>query len=134
MPAGFLILLVLAAVTFDYAHLHLRQRELVDAAEAAANDAAAAIDSDRLRAGAGVRLDPVAVDRVVAQSVRAHAGNLPGLVATAEVIDGGLTVRVTASARVDYVFVKAIPGGPRSASIDAIATASPNTRGLLNPP
>ncbi|MEZ5207907.1 MAG: hypothetical protein R2690_13235 [Acidimicrobiales bacterium] len=59
MPAAVLIVLVLAAMAIDLAHLQLGQRQLRSMAADAANDAAGAgVDVEALRAGQPVQLDP----------------------------------------------------------------------------
>lgn len=136
VPAGFLILIVLAAITFDFALLHLRQRELVDLAEAAANDAAAAaIDQGALRERAEVVLDDALVRSVVGRSLTAHTGNLTLVGAPIVRLRSGATVvEVTVQARVDYVFARAVPGGPQSATLEATAVAGVLGRGPFDPP
>src|SRR4051794_13404548 len=109
MPAALLVLFVLAAITFDYAHLYLARQELVTAAEAAANDA--------------VAVDPADADDVIADAL-ADRDDLhlvePPIV---EVLDPS-TVRVTLVADVRYVFAPAIPGAPHDATVRVTATSA----------
>src|SRR3954466_8609978 len=73
VPAGFLVLIMLSAIAFDYSHVYLGQRQLASSAEAAANDAVTyAVDQAALRAGEGYRLDPALVAEAVEQSLAAH--------------------------------------------------------------
>jgi len=124
MPAAVLVLLILGAITVDYAHLYLQKQELQTAAEAAVNDALTwGLDQAALRRGDGVALDGRRVRDAVTASLAAHG---TGLTLTAPpVIDqlGPTRLRVTLVARVDYVFVPAIAGMSRSALVRASATA-----------
>lgn len=58
MPAGFLILVLLAALVLEAAALHLRQRQLIDLADSIANDAIAyGFDVDEFRATGEIVID-----------------------------------------------------------------------------
>src|SRR3954452_25010937 len=77
MPAAVLVLLILGAITFDYAHLYLAKRDLQAAAESAANDAITfGIDQAAIRRGHGVRLDDQSALRAVDISLAAHGAEL----------------------------------------------------------
>ncbi len=106
MPAAVLILVVLGALAVDFTAVHLRQRELENAADAAANDAAAAaVDQQILRSTGDLILDPALAQQVIAVSVGAR--NLPDAsIAGADVADTEVTVTLTMS--VDYIFGKAL--------------------------
>ena len=125
MPAAVLVLLVLGAITFDYAHLYLEKQDLQATAESAANDAVTfGVDQAALRRGEGVHLDPDAVVRSVEASLAVHATGLH-LVAPPQVdMPDPTTVRVTLTGRVDYVFVPAVPGASHSAVVHASASAT----------
>ncbi len=125
LPAGVLIVIILAAITIDFSHLYLERRELLSAASSAANDAVAlAIDVDALRAG--VPLDE-SLDFGVANDAAAASVAAEGLNATvtvAFVSDGGrVGVEVTLSRTVDYIFAPAVPGGPSAKLVTASSTA-----------
>ena len=123
MPAGVLVVLILASIAVDMSVLHLRKRQALDLAAAAANDAAtAAVDPGSLRSG-DFELDPTraraVVDRVVAASELA-----PDLAADPVVVVTDDGVEVTLAVEADYVFARAIPGAPDGAVVTATASAS----------
>ncbi len=92
-PAGVLVLLLFGAMALDLSHVRNERTELSNLARSAADDAAAAIDVGRLRAG-----DPLVIDLALARrfvdadltgahlgAVRVHvdsivAGTTPGTV------------------------------------------------------
>jgi len=122
MPAGVLVVLILASIAVDMAVVQLRQRQAFDLAAAAANDAAtAAADQAALRSG-GFRVDPESARRVVAQSVAASE-LAPDLAEppTVTVVDEGVVV--TVAVRADYLFADVIPGAPDGTVVTATATA-----------
>ena len=124
VPAGFLVLIMLSAIAFDYSHIYLAQRQLASSAEAAANDAVTyAVDQSVLRAGGGYQLDPALVEEAVAQSMAAHG--VSGVRVDPPVVEllSPTRVRVTLTGSVEHVFAKAIPGVPRTASVRATAVA-----------
>ena len=123
VPAAFLVLLVLAAITFDYSHLYLAERELLAVAEAAAQDAVTyGIDQAALRAGGGTHLDQSRVDDAVAQALAAHGHDLRIVTVRGDVVDDREVV-VTLTATIDYIFVGAVPGAPKRATITVRASA-----------
>ena len=80
VPAGFLVLIILAAIAVDSAVALLGQRQLGDALAAAANDAAGAAISNSTFYGTGrVALDPAAAARTVCVSLAAQHPNLRDL-------------------------------------------------------
>ncbi len=128
MPAAVIVLLVLGAITFDYAHVYLAKQELQTAAEAAAQDAVTfGVDQAAVRRGDGARLDPDLVQRAVETSLAVHDRDLvlEGPPVVTEVDD--THVRVALTARVSYVFVPVVPGVPGSTVVraEALATALP---------
>jgi hypothetical protein len=126
MPAGVLVVLILASIAVDMSVVHLRKRQALDLAAAAANDAAtAAADPGALRAG-DFRLDPARARDVVDSVV--GASELAPLLAAEPVVavtDEG--VEVTLAVEADYVFAGAIPGAPDGAVVTATAGASAPT-------
>jgi Flp pilus assembly protein TadG len=126
MPAGVLIIIVLAAITIDFSHLYLERRELQSAASSAANDAVTlAVDIDSLRLGNDLE---DSLDFAVANTAAASSLAAEGLVGSSVVVgfvnDGGqIGVEVTISSTVDYIFARAVPGGPTSKVVTASATA-----------
>ncbi len=124
MPAAVLVLFVLGAITFDFAHLYLAKRELQAAAESAANDALTfGVDQAAVRRGGGVRLDQSSVLQAVEVSVAAHGNELHLVAAPRVEVDGTGGIHVELTARVDYVFAPAVPGSPHSSIVTASATA-----------
>jgi antirestriction protein ArdC len=123
MPAGVLVVLILASIAVDMSVVHLRKRQALDLAAAAANDAAtAAADPGSLRAG-DFQLDQslarAVVDRIVAASELA-----PELAAAPVVVVSDDGVEVTLAVEADYVFAAAIPGAPDGAVVTATAAAT----------
>jgi uncharacterized membrane protein len=125
MPAAVIVLLVLGAITFDFAHLYLAKRELQAAAESAANDAVTfGVDQAAVRRGDGVRLDESSVLRAVELSVAAHGNELHLVSAPQVEVEGTGEIRVELTARVDFVFAPAVPGSPHKSIVHASATAA----------
>jgi Flp pilus assembly protein TadG len=125
MPAAVVVLLVLGAITFDFAHLYLAKRELQTAAESAANDAVTfGVDQAAVRRGDGVRLDESSVLQAVELSIAAHGNELHLVSAPRVEIVGAGEIRVDLTARVDFVFAPAVPGSPHNSIVHASATAT----------
>ena len=123
VPAAVLVLVILGAIAVDSASVFLGRRQLNNFTTAAANDAASAA------------LDPSAFyngDRIVIDAVRAKAivgtleTRLPHLLhdvrTTVEV--RGNQVTVTATATVEYIFARAIPGVAHASVVRSSTTAS----------
>jgi Flp pilus assembly protein TadG len=110
VPAGVLVLIILAAIAIDFSLVFLAQRELTDATTAAANDAAAAAIRPSTFYGSGqLTLDPDAAARIACDSVRGQAAS--GLdITDVRIETGDRSVRVTAQATVRAVFLRAVPG------------------------
>lgn len=118
MPAAVLVVIILGALSVDRALVFGAQRELVNEAQAAANDAAAlGIDVDALRAGGAVRYDRDRIDRAVRSSLAGVDG-----ITVRWVIDGDEIV-VRLERRVSYVFTKGVPGAADTAVVHATARA-----------
>ena len=132
MPAAMLVMVVLAAIAVDASVAFLGQRELANASAAAANDAATAALSERaFYVENRLEIDPAAADSIARQrlavaldparfhdvavvvTVTPQAGPCPP------------TVTVTTSARVPYVFAKALPGRSHDADVHASSLARP---------
>jgi Flp pilus assembly protein TadG len=124
MPAAVLVLLVLGGIAFDFAHLFLAKRELTSVAEAAANNAVThGVDQAAVRKGDGYVLDPDRVIESVAASVADHSPELHFIGDPQVEILSPTEVRVTITASIDYVFTRAVPGTPGSATVTVTATA-----------
>lgn len=125
MPTALIVVMILAAMAFDVAALHHAQRQLLAAAGAAANDAATAgYDEDALRAGQGLVLDPVRVERVVAASIAAQA--LPYPLVGPPVVQtdaAGRRVEIVLTADVPRLFAGAVPGASDTARVRARRSA-----------
>jgi hypothetical protein len=123
MPAGVLIVLVLASIAVDMAIVHLRQRQAFDLAAGAANDAAtAAADEVALRSGE-FRLDP-AQARAIVERVVAASSLAPEVAAPPEVVVTDEGVEVTLSLEADYVFAGVMPGAPDGTVVTATVSAT----------
>jgi hypothetical protein len=140
VPAGFLVLIILAALAVDSAAAYLGQQQLHDSLVAAANDAVTAgLSNQSFYSSGAVVLDPSTVGRVVCLTVAAQSdSDLHGL--TVRMAVDGASVRLEGNATVDAVFGRAIPGfGQRhvKADVQAVVTghplAAPNGTGLSSP-
>ena len=107
-----------------YAHLYLARRELSTVAEAAANDAVThGVDQAAVRRGEGFVLDP---DRVVDSVIASVATHSPALHMVGDPrvqLLSPTEIRVTITARIDYVFTRAVPGAADDAAVTVTATA-----------
>jgi hypothetical protein len=125
VPAGFLVLMVLAALAVDSAVAYLGQEQLHDALSAAANDAVtAALDNDSFYGSGVIALDQTGAGRSVCLSVLAqNASALHGLQVWMAV--DGDSVHLEGQAQVDSVFGRVIPGfGHRTVRATAAAVAA----------
>lgn len=124
MPAALLVLFVLGAIAFDYAHLFLAKRELSAVAEAAANDAVTfGIDPASVRRGDGVVLTEERVVQSVLASVALRSPELHLLGEPEVRFESATEVRVTLRASIDFVFTKAIPGAKDAETVTVTAVA-----------
>ena len=131
MPAGVLVLFLLGAIAVDFSVAFMAERELVNAAAAAANDAAVgAIDDARFYEADEIALDEGRARTVVDAAVEAQGAEwlAPIEVVRVEVASGSPTVTVELRARARYLFAKAIPGGPDGVTVQAAATATAERR------
>ena len=122
MPAAVLVFVVLGAFCVDFAAIHLGQRELVSAAQGAANDAAAAgFDEAGFYGGGSVTLDPALARRAAVASL---ADNAPDAEIAGFSVDvAGSTVEIRLTLAVETVFSKALPGAPDTVEVTARATS-----------
>lgn len=125
VPAGVLVLLVLASIAIDSAIVLMADRELSNRTAAAANDiAAAGVDDGTFYGGRGVALggrQAAAYLRLAFADAHRPAGFRSW---DADASASGTTVTVTASAEVDLLFAKALPGVAHTATVSARSVAS----------
>jgi hypothetical protein len=124
VPAGLLIVLVLASIAVDMTLVHLRQRQAVDLAAAAANDAAtAAADPASVRAG-DFRVDLGSAEQVVGRIVGASelADDIVGTPVVRPTDGGGVEVEISLYA--DYIFAGVVPGSPDGMTVTGTASAA----------
>jgi hypothetical protein len=123
LPAGVLVVLVLASIAVDMALVQLRQRQAFDLAASSANDAATAgVDQGQIRSGRYV-LDREATRASVERSVAA-SDLAPELAGPPAVTVAPGTVEVTITLAADYLFAGVIPGAPDGTTVTASATAT----------
>jgi len=122
IPAAVLVVIVLASIAVDTALVHLRQRQAVDLAASAANDAVTAgADPHRLRAG-DTALDPASARRAVDQALAA-SDLAPDLVGSPVVRVSDDRVEVVLQLEADHLFADAIPGAADTTTLTARASA-----------
>jgi hypothetical protein len=128
VPAGFLVLMLLAALAVDSAVDYLGQEQLHDALSGAANDAVtAALDDTSFYRSGTITVDPAAAGRAVCASVAAQ--NVAALhdLQVWMAVDGD-SLRLRGQAEVDSVFGRVIPGLAHHtvrASVAAVAAQGP---------
>ncbi|HEX7132346.1 MAG TPA: hypothetical protein VF228_07205 [Iamia sp.] len=122
MPAAVLVFVVLGAFCVDFAAIHLGQRELVTAAQGAANDAAAAgFDEGAFYGGGAVTLDPALARRAAADSLAENAPEARIVGFSVDVAESSVEIELTLA--VETVFSKALPGAPDTVEVTARATS-----------
>ena len=136
VPAGFLVLVALAALAVDSAVTYLGQQELHDTLVAAANDAASsAIDHSAFYGSGSVVISLPVAQQVVCESVvQQRASQLHQMKLWLGVSGAKLTVM--GEAKVDAVFGRAIPGfGTRQvrAVVNAVAATAPGQSAASSP-
>jgi hypothetical protein len=134
MPAGVLVLIMLAALAVDGAVLFLGEREVADLSAAAASDAAvAAIDADALYRCGNLQLDAAraqaAAQRVVAARSNDSVTGVSATVTALAVADGRPVVTVQTTGTVRLIFIQAVPGMDLTRQVQATASASPEVAG-----
>jgi hypothetical protein len=116
-------MLVLGSIAIDMALVHLRQRQAMDVAASAANDAVTAgVDEAALRSGSFV-VEPTAARRVVERTIAASQ-LAPHVVGPPRVSVEGDRVEVSLTLRADYVLTAVMPGTPDSTTVTATASAT----------
>lgn len=130
VPAGVLVLMVLASISADSAVAFLAKRELQNQAAAAANDAVTlGLTAEALQNGAAAEPDPALVDRVVHRRLDGY--QIAGMtVDPADVVaeTDGTVVTVNVEGTVPYIFARAVPGSRDTAVVRATAIAELRSR------
>jgi Flp pilus assembly protein TadG len=125
VPAAVLVLIVLGAIAVDSAIVFYAQRDLANRTAATANDIAGfAVSDSSFYDGGVVALDDGRAD-AYARLVFAP-DRLPGGYESwsGDADATGRAVTVVATAEVRYVFAKAIPGAPDTATVRARSVAT----------
>ncbi len=133
VPAGFLVLVTLAALAVDSAATYLAQQQLHDSLVAAANDAVTAgLSNQSFYSRGAVSIDPRAAGQVVCLAVAAQSdSNLHGIRLWMAV--NGPAIRLRGTAVVDEVFGRAIPGfGQRHVMADVQAVVTGHNLAVSN--
>jgi uncharacterized membrane protein len=121
MPAAVLVVIILGAIAVDQSIVYTRQRELVAAAEAAANDAAGyGLDRDAFYQHHQIELDPARARAAAVGALRARGLDDAVLVSLHATGDA---VEVELATDVSYLFADAVPGAPDHARVRASASA-----------
>ena len=121
MPAAVLVVMVLGAIAVDQSIVYTQQRELVAAAEAAANDAAGyGLDRDAFYDRNEVVFDLARARAAALAALRARRIDARAVVSLGP---GGTEVEVSLRTEVEYVFAGAIPGAPGTTEVRAQASA-----------
>lgn len=124
VPAGILVLLLLAAIAIDGSVVWLAQRDLSSrTAGVAADIAGAAVDDRAFYGGGEILLRDDAADAYTALVFAPEAMPKGYDSWSAGAAVDGRSVTVTARAEVRYVFASAIPGLRRTTEVSARATA-----------
>lgn len=129
VPAGFMVLVVLAAFAINSAVAYKASQQLHDTLLAAANDGAAAgLDGASFYSTGNLVLAPQLVAQQVCASVAAQ--NTPGLRAVVVGLSiDGLWVRVTGKAFAEGLFARGLPGFGAirvSSSATAVVASGPS--------
>lgn len=125
VPAGFLVVILLGAMAVDLSLMFANERRVADLAASMANAAAAQVDDAAFYGtGSPVVLDHDRVGQLL-EAERLLAEQDPGLVdvEVTAMFPDALTVAVTVTADVPYLFLDAIPG-MRARRVDATSVAS----------
>ncbi|MEO6989597.1 MAG: hypothetical protein ABI239_13235 [Aquihabitans sp.] len=122
MPAAVLVVITLGSLAVDSAVVFGAQRDLINTAQAAANDAVTlGIDIEGVRASGELQYDRARIDEAIQRAV---AGD-DDVVVTGWSIDGDQLV-VRLEKWVEYVFAKGVPGGSNGTVVQATGRARLN--------
>lgn len=124
VPAGIVILVILASLALDSALVYLGQRQLANAAASAAADAAGSISNPAFYGTGELVLDPNRAVQVAMRSLAAQELSGIHLLGQPAVSVAGDQVCVSLHASVRRLLGGAIPGIPHNALVSARATAT----------
>lgn len=111
VPAMLLVLLCLGSIAIDMSLVHGAHRSTHRIASAAADDAAAMIDTTYLQQTGELRIDPASARRMaIAQVAAMDPPGSPVGPPTVAVDPSGAVVTVTLTVDVDHVMLRAVPG------------------------
>lgn len=122
-PAAVLIVIMLASLCVDASLTFLAQREIANAAEAAANDAASALNRSVYYDEAGYSLEGSALQRVGTEAIAARVDDKVRNLNVRFIRTDATHVRVEITADVSLIFAKAIPGMSHTTTVHASAEA-----------
>lgn len=126
MPAAVLVVFVLAAIAVDQSLIFVRQRDLVAAAQAAANDAAGfGLDADVFYTENRIEFDLGRAQQAASAALTARGY---AMVPSVTLDPTGTRVLVVVHDQVDPFFAGAIPGGGGSTEITGRASAELEVR------
>lgn len=133
-PAALLIMVVLGAIAVDSALVYLGQRQLVDAADSAATNAAGGISESAFYGsptggGGRIVLSANRADRLAAATISNQDLSAVTLSST-QVEVAGRQVCVRLSGVVHPIFGSALPGHPFDVGVTAVATATAASPGV----
>lgn len=119
MPVAMLIVVILGSLAVDRAVIFGAQRDLVAAAQVAANDAAGlGVDPDSLHGDGRISYDGTRIDQAVRAAVQGTDGQVQ---AHWSIRNGEVVVRLERV--VDLVFARGVPGASSTHQITATASA-----------
>lgn len=122
LPAAVLVVVILGAIAVDRALVFSDQRDLVQTAQAAANDAAAlGADVEGIRNGETVALDRARIDATLRRTVDLDADAAHPISLTWRLEGDEVVVRLTRT--VPRMFTGAIPGTAPTTTVTATARA-----------
>ncbi len=127
VPVMVLILILAAGLTVDSAIAFTAKRDLVEAASAAANDAATSISEDMAFQSGQLDMDMGSAEQRAKAAVSVRSNNLASGISVTDVsmVDrNGPAIQVTVAGTARFIFAKAIPGRSSTLSLTATATAS----------
>ena len=133
-PAALLIMVVLGAIAVDSALAYLGQRQLVDAADSAATNAAGGVSESAFYGsstggGGAIVLSASRADRLAAATLSSQDLSAVSLSST-QVEVAGRQVCIRLSGVVHPIFGGALPGHPLDVRVTAVATATAASPGV----